>query len=745
MNLIFLKSYRLRIIFSFLSIIFITLLLIFSYNYIDNKTKDLQALVMQINDIKSDFSQNNQNLQSFILFGYKKPEFYNKNIENNIDAFIENTKIQLQEVKQFKSSLESKSIHQDISTLEYQLEILAKLALDLKVIRYNLGFRDYGLIGEMRNIAHDTETKAYIKREELLQLRRHEKDFMLRADIVYVNSFNALINTIIDSYDLNNSQEDELLSYQIVFNKVVDLYIKSGNGPDSGAYGLIVSLQKKIYNNINIVEENTASEIIIKNKNIKSFSQSAAVFGVIIISFLIYYLSNILTRDLKLLQLTMHKFIASKFRDDSKEKLVANSNILEVKRLYKSYNLLKSNLLSNIDGLKLTIEELEKTTKYKSSFLANMSHEIRTPLNGITGMLAMLKQTDLNDKQKNYLEIAEYSSSHLLDLINLILDYSKINAGKMELEEIPMNIASDFNKLTKIFHFQAIDKNIDLVYNFNKESEDNFVIGDPVRLHQVIINLLNNAIKFTSYGTVTLNINQKRINDTFDEIEFMVKDTGIGMDQDQARQAFEAFEQVDLSTTRKFGGTGLGLTISYELVKLMGSELKIKSKKNICTTFYFTIRLKSAKKGNLKPLFKQNKIDITANNFLNVLVVEDNLMNQKILEIMLQKRCASINFAKNGVEGLDLYNKNDYDLIFMDLQMPIMDGYEATKMIKSTRKYINNMIPIIAVSASAYTDDKRNALEAGIDDFLSKPVELDKLNKLLIKYSFATNKETLGM
>ncbi|TYA70119.1 response regulator [Seonamhaeicola marinus] len=738
MKFSFYNSYRFRIALSFLFIIAPTVLMFVGYNYFKSKSRDLQNITTKIYNLESSFSNNERNLQSFLLYGYKSSAFYGTKKEQNIDAFINNSSKLKSEFQNILNNLENNGITTDSvfnSSVFKGFQNLDSLSRLLKTERYQLGFKDYGSIGKMRSIAHKIENENKLKNEFILQLRRHEKDFLLRSDSSYILKFNTLSDHLI-SKEANKQTIAALNDYKDAFNDMANLHLHIGNSTNDGLYGQIFLLNKDIKDNINVLETLALNGIFRKNTDIDQYVKVSFTLIVFFIICVIFYLSRLLTKDIQKLQRSMHEFIQSGFKtqDDTKEE---KSKILEINFLYKAYDLLKKNLLKNIDGLKMTIDELERTTVYKSSFLANMSHEIRTPLNGIIGVLNLIDQSNLDKQQIKLLEIANYSSSHLLGLINLILDYSKITAGKMELEIRPVNLKTDLNKLIKIFQFQANEKGIDLLYTYNKSSHaSNMVMGDSIRVNQIIINLLNNAIKFTNSGWVKLSIEQKKLNDEYDELSISVEDTGVGIAKEKIDKIFLAFEQEDISTTRKFGGTGLGLTISNDLAKLMGSELQYKPSETDGSCFYFVLHLKRTMEEadiSINPDFTRNLSELGRS--ITVLVVDDNIMNQKVLGLMLKKFNLKIDYANNGLEALELTNSKDYDIVFMDIQMPIMDGLEATKKIKASKHFISNPYPIIAVSASAYTDDRKKATEHGIDDFISKPIEIKKLHNLLIKYS----------
>jgi len=390
------------------------------------------------------------------------------------------------------------------------------------------------------------------------------------------------------------------------------------------------------------------------------------------------------------------------------------------------------NLNNLIKDIKQKLNDALDTADYKSIYLANMSYEIRTPLNTVLGMLNMLKQTNLDADQKAQVEIADFSSEHLLQLVNMIIDNSKVDDGDIELNLAAIHLKSDLSRLFKIFEYQAWDKGLELEFKFLFESEKKFyVLGDIAKIQQVLINLINNAIKFTNNGKITIIVDQTVGIDDDQIVTFYIKDTGVGMRSHEVKRILKTSKKVDVSKFKDYRGGGYGLSISRDLVKLMGGELKIESKENKGTTFYFSLQLQ--KTLNIKAPSTEIKPALLSK--FNVLVAEDNRMNQKVIKFLLEQQGADCTFAKNGLEAVDLYKILDFDMVFMDIYMPDLDGYQATEKIKRTRKYAKLKTPIIAVSASAFDEDIENAKLAGIDDFLAKPIEAEKLKELLIKYA----------
>ncbi|WP_338360047.1 response regulator, partial [Yeosuana marina] len=466
-----------------------------------------------------------------------------------------------------------------------------------------------------------------------------------------------------------------------------------------------------------------------REKELKSNASMFFLLLVVLFLVIVYFLAHRLTRDLRELNLKIETFneLDTNFKE---EPLI--SNIDEIRNLDKAFELIKSKLRL----LESDLEEATKISEYKSVFLANMSYEIRTPLNSVLGMINMLKKSQLTTEQQIQLEIAEYSSEHVLQLANMILDNSKVEGGEIKLELSAIDLKSDLSRLIKVFEYEAWDNGLNFEFKFLADENQKFLLlADIKRIKQILTNLLNNAIKFTNAGTVSLIIDQTVGPDDYQIVTFYVKDTGIGIPPDKAKRIFNDSDNNHLSIMDYYGGTGLGLTASSQLIKAMGGELKLESKENEGSIFYFSIQLQRTL--NLERE-KLETSTILLNQFdykFSVLVAEDNTMNQKVIKFLLEQQGADCTFVKNGSDAVKLFNILDFDMVFMDIFMPEMDGYEATKLIKKSTKYAERNIPIIAVSASAFEEDIKTAKEAGIDDFLAKPIETKKLKELLVKYA----------
>ncbi|MFP4698315.1 MAG: response regulator [Eubacteriales bacterium] len=394
--------------------------------------------------------------------------------------------------------------------------------------------------------------------------------------------------------------------------------------------------------------------------------------------------------------------------------------------------------IEDITEQKMVEEELKKArdlaeeaNKAKSQFLANMSHEIRTPLNGLLGMVDLTLKSDLNKKQKTNLEIAKSCSHSLMKVINDVLDLSKIEAGKIVLEYININLTELMNNTIAIHKTKAEEKGLKLSYKIDDNVEKNLV-GDPYRLQQILNNIIANAIKFTDEGRVDLLVRQLKKDEKQIKLEFSVKDTGIGISKKDKDKLFKSFSQVDGSITRKYGGTGLGLVISKRLIELMNGKIKMKSEINKGTTFSFTVLFDRKKQKALNDK-KEDIKDINVN--YNILVIEDDVINQKVIRMLLEEHNCKIDIANNGLEALDILLKNKYDVILMDVQMPELDGIETTKIIRKREK--DEYTPIIALTAQVMTSDRDRCIQAGMDDYIAKPVVV---NELLFKINSVIKK-----
>lgn len=391
-------------------------------------------------------------------------------------------------------------------------------------------------------------------------------------------------------------------------------------------------------------------------------------------------------------------------------------------------------VLKNVEkDLRIAMESADAANTAKSQFLSNMSHEIRTPMNGFMGMLQLLQTTELTDEQREFVKIASTSANSLLVLVNDILDYSKIEAGKLELEKSNFHLENLINEVLALYKITANNAGLRLETVIDRNVPVNF-IGDPFRLKQIILNLMGNAIKFTEKGIVTLLVKPCIQQDGKDILlEFEVRDTGIGIPNDKVHCLFERFSQADNSNTRMYGGTGLGLAICKGLVKKMGGEIWVESIEGQGSSFYFTCVLENA----VGPL-EYKKLPIDKNSepqmAINILIAEDDKVSRTIAEMVAKKTGWQVTLAENGAEAVAIFKRKKFDIIIMDVQMPLMNGYETTAIIRTLESLDGTYTPIIAMTSFALTGDREKCLEAGMDDYLSKPLILDDFYQMILKW-----------
>lgn len=421
----------------------------------------------------------------------------------------------------------------------------------------------------------------------------------------------------------------------------------------------------------------------------------------------------------------------SQFKEDAEQQTL---ELLEKEQeLNYELNVKQEKLEKYISQLEVATEELAKSTKAKSEFLATMSHEIRTPMNAILGMTHLLKQDSPRKDQVEPINILDFSGKTLLSLIDDVLDFSKIEAGKIEFEKVEFELNKLVNVILESFKVTANNKGISLHAKIG-DGIPNMLVGDPARLTQILNNLFSNALKFTEEGEVRLMV--KAIED-FEEsihLQFSIADTGIGIEPERAETIFDSFTQGSQDTKRLFGGTGLGLTISKQLVELQGGKIYVESEEGEGSTFYVELTFAKGSSTAEAEVIPEKEMSSKGLRGLRVLLAEDNLVNQKVMLRFLERWNVDMKVVDNGQEAVDAIKEEYFDVVLMDLQMPKMDGYEASEAIRKMDDPYKRKIPIIALTAAALKEVREKVYASGMNDFVTKPFNPADLEQKLYQY-----------
>jgi signal transduction histidine kinase/ActR/RegA family two-component response regulator len=552
-----------------------------------------------------------------------------------------------------------------------------------------------------------------------------------------------LLGTILDSSyfkKLRNIDEEIKITLVGKENSIEDQTSSS-----SGNVSFSVPLKDISNNTIGILAVEKSYPVLVSNRNFLKRYLTIFIFLLLFISVIFLQVTR------RMLFKPLHS-ITTAIADNTPEKIIPLSNSKTeygdlsklVINFFKQRDILNNEIEQRKEtevALKKSIEEketaiidkvkAEQSALAKSEFLSVMSHEIRTPINGVIGISNLLLDEQLNDKQKEYVKTLHFSAQHLLSLVSDILDFSKIESGSFELERTSFNLDRLCHHVYDLYKGKASEKGID--YNYTPAATNEYsMYGDPTRLSQVLSNLLSNAIKFTDKGSVDFSYTVKEENNHNAIIVFKVKDSGIGIEKDKQSKIFESFSQADQSVTRKYGGTGLGLTISKKLIELQGGCVSVNSVHGSGSEFIITLPLDKHVYTDKEALEKNIQKTVSESlKGMKILVAEDNTINAMVLTRFLDKWNTEYKVAKDGAEAVTLAQNEEFDIILMDLQMPVMDGEEATSILRKSEDERVSKIPIVAFTADALIDNHRKLLKVGFDHCITKPFNPDALLKYL--------------
>ncbi len=537
-----------------------------------------------------------------------------------------------------------------------------------------------------------TGRSAKLKDEDLKKFRESELKF--RDILLISNDWIWEIDTE-GNYIFTSGQIKEILGYEpeeIIGKSVFDMFLPEEKQKLKKEILKIIAFEKPIINRINWNLTKDGRKVCLVTNGIPVYAENGKLTGY-----------RGVDKDI-----TNQMMTEEKLQQVIKEREETENKLQEVKT------------------------KAEEDLKARTEFLSKVSHEIRNPINGIIGTVALLNETILNSEQREFLDVIRTSANNLLSILNDVLDISKIESGKMAPDSLNFNLIEVLNEIERLHAKKTKERKLDFTINI-KPGVPKYIRADQHRIKQILINLLSNALKFTIRGSINISVEKKSEENNKITLLFKVKDSGIGIHKDRQKELFKEDTKKDAAITRTYGGTGLGLIISKKLVKLLGGNIGLQSSEGKGSIFWFTISVRAGESPSPMPMEEPEEEKVKDTGKLRVLVAEDNIINQKVAMANLRQLGHIAEVAVNGRMAVEMYKKNKYDLVLMDIQMPVMDGITATKEIRKFEKEMNvkKNIKIVAITANALKEDREKCLSNGMDDFILKPLKIEDLTRTL--------------